>query len=88
MKTSSVFAATMLLFLIPCIVCAKERATVVDIWEQRDSYGQRCYIYQVETEARVRLPWERLAGHPGDSIMFMFDKDHQHALVIDGSGKR
>jgi hypothetical protein len=27
MKTSSVFAAALLLFLIPCMACAKERGT-------------------------------------------------------------
>jgi hypothetical protein len=89
MKTSSVFAATLLLLLIPCAVCAKERGTVVDIWEQRDFYA-RHYIYQVETETHV---YEFLGNYPrafqpGDSITFTFDKDHQHALVTDGSGKK
>jgi hypothetical protein len=48
------------------------------------------YIYQVETETRV---YEFIGNHPqafrlGDSITFTFDKDHQHALVIGGSGKK
>jgi hypothetical protein len=89
MKTSSVFAATLLLFLIPCMACAKERGTVVDIWEQRDFYA-RHYIYQVETETHAH---EFLGNYPlafqvGNSITFTFDKDHQHATVIDGSGKK
>ncbi|MGC2766785.1 MAG: hypothetical protein WB607_14860 [Candidatus Acidiferrum sp.] len=45
MKTSSVFAATLLLFSIPCVACAKERGTVVDIWELKDFYACH-YIYQ------------------------------------------
>ena len=52
MKISSAFAAPLLLFLIPRMACAKERGTVVDIWEQRDFYA-RHYIYQVETETHV-----------------------------------
>jgi hypothetical protein len=61
MKTSSVFAATLLLWLIPCMSCAKER----------EFLGNYPLAFQV-----------------GDSITFTFDKDHQHALVIDGSGKK
>jgi hypothetical protein len=53
MKTSSVFAATLLLFSIPCVACAKERGTVVDICERGDLYA-RFYIYKVETETRHR----------------------------------
>jgi hypothetical protein len=45
MKTSSVFAATLLLFSIPCVACAKERGTVVDILELKDFYACH-YIYQ------------------------------------------
>jgi hypothetical protein len=48
MKASSVFAATLLLFLIPCMACAKERGIVVDIWEQRGLYEHHYYIYQSE----------------------------------------
>jgi hypothetical protein len=82
MKTSSVLAATLLLFMIPCVASAKERGTVVDIWEQKDFYELH-YIYQVETETHV---YDFLGKYPqafqmGDSITFTFDKDHRHALV-------
>jgi hypothetical protein len=60
MKTSSVFAATLLLFLIPRMACARERGTVVDIWEQKDFYELH-YIYQVETETHV---YDFLGNYP------------------------
>jgi hypothetical protein len=60
MKTSSVFAATLLLFLIPRMACARERGTVVDIWEQKDFYALP-YIYQVETETHV---YDFLGNYP------------------------
>jgi hypothetical protein len=61
----------------------------VDIWEQRDFYA-RHYIYQVGTETHV---YEFLGTSPqvfpvGDSVTLTFDKDHQHALVSDGSVKK
>jgi hypothetical protein len=73
MKTSSAFAATLLLFLVPRVVCARERGTVADIWEQRD-FDARHYIYQVETEKHVydflgnaRWPSSRASRSPSRS---------------------
>jgi hypothetical protein len=69
---------------------AKERGTVVNIWEQRDSHGNHFYIYQVETEthAYAFLGNYPLAFHQGDSITITFDRHHQHALVTISRGKK
>jgi hypothetical protein len=75
-------ALATLLLLVPRAVWAKERGSVVDIWEQRDSYGHRCYIYQVETETHVYdfLGDCHQAFQRGDSITLTFDRAHHHAL--------
>jgi hypothetical protein len=84
------FALALLLFsLVPCMVYSKDRGTVVDIWEQKDSYGHHFYIYQVETETHVYdfLGEPPQAFQPGNTISFVVDMRHRQARVSAGAKK-
>ena len=90
MMRKSGFTVALLIILIPCVTHAKERGTIVDIWQQIDLYEHHSYIYRVETETHF---YEFLGEYPqafqlGDLFSFTLDKDHQHAQVIGGRGKR
>jgi hypothetical protein len=77
-----------LLFLIPAMARAKERGTVVAIWEQRNFY-EHFYSYRVETDTHfyVFLGDSVQAFQLGDLFVFTIDKDHRRVVANSGGKK-
>lgn len=89
MKAKTGLVVAVLFFLIPWATHAKERGTVVDIWEQMDSYGNHFYIYQVETETNLYdfLGDGAQVFHAGDTITFAINMHHRQVRVSAGERK-